>query len=281
MRLNPQSLRLRQAEVMDELSLGVAIRNGFDMAEIEFCEFFGRNLPTLRSIPYRVESVWCPVGQMVVEKYPYHDDLPADVMERCRKVMLDVMWEKRMIDYAALDGLPEYPRDTAARVNAERQSYPRGQQSFSELFAAELNGALDVMYPRLEEQIVSLAGIFGIHPTAKERAGASAYRYPLINLFREAVTRGLDAKAIPSLRVRSALHAAIRMDDRRPFRENDMDDIAHSAVAVCYGDLFLTERSFAELLNRPAVQAVIAPTNCRVVSNVSDALAAVAEIVAN
>jgi hypothetical protein len=216
---------------------------------------------------------------MVVEKYPYHDDFPADVMERCRKVMLDVMWEKRMTDYAALDGLPKPPREAAAHVNAERQSYPRRQQSFSELFAAELNGALDVMYPRLEEQLVSVAGIFGIHPTAEERASAGVYRHVLINLFREAVTRGLDAKAIPSLRVRSALHASIRMDDRRPFRENDLDDIAHSAVAVSYSDLFLTERSFAELLNRSAVQTVIAPTNCRVVSNIFDALAAVAEIV--
>jgi len=68
MRINPIGLRLRQAELMDELCAGVAIRNGFDMAEIEFCEFFGRNLPALRAIPYRVESVWCPVGQMIVEK---------------------------------------------------------------------------------------------------------------------------------------------------------------------------------------------------------------------
>ncbi len=279
MRINPLNLRLRQAEVMDELCLGVAIRNGFDMAEIEFCEFFGRNLPALRAIPYRVESVWCPVGQMVVEKYPYHEDIPADVMERCRKVMLDVQWEKKMTDYAALEGLPEHPRDTASRVNTERQSYPRGQQSFQELFASELNGALDVMFPRIEEQIVSLAGIFGINPSAEERAGASAYRHVLVNLFREAVTRGLDAKAIPSLRVRSALHAAIRMDDRRPFRENDLDDIAHSSVAVSYSNVFLTERSFAELLNRSTVQSVIGPTKCRVVSNVSDALAVVAEMV--
>src|SRR6266487_3179382 len=265
MRINPPSLRLRQAEIMDELSVGIAIRNGFDMAEIEFCEFFGRNLPALRAIPYRVETVWCPVGQMVVEKYPYHDELPADVMERCRKVMLDVMWEKRMTDYAALEGLPEHPRDTATRVNAERQSYPRGQQSFSELFPAELNGALDVLYPRIEEQFVSVAGIFGIRPTADERAQGGAYRHVWINLFREAVTRGLDANAIPSLRVRSALHAAIRMDDRRPFHENDLDDIAHSAVAVSYSDLFLTERSFAELLNRSAVQSVIGPKRGRVV----------------
>jgi hypothetical protein len=271
MRINPIGLRLRQAELMDELCTGVAIRNGFDMAEIEFCEFFGRNLPTLQAVPYRVESVWCPVGQMVVEKYPYHDEIPADVMERCRKVMLDVMWEKRMADYAALEGVPEHPRDTATRVNVERQAYPRGQQSFFELFAAELNGTLDVMYPHIEE-------IFGIHPTADDRAQAGAYRHLWINLFREAVTRGLDANAITSLRIRSALHAAIRMDDQRPFRENDLDDIAHSAVAASYSDLFLTERSFAELLNRSAVQSVIGPTRWRVVSEISAALAAVAEL---
>jgi len=214
---------------------------------------------------------------MVVEKYPYHDDLSAEVMERCRKVMLDVMWEKRMTDYAALDGMPEHPRDTASRVNAERESYPRGRQPFSELFAAELNGALDVMFPHIEETLVSVAGIFGIH-APEERARAGAERHVWINLFREAVTRGLDANAIPSLRVRAALHAAIRMDDRRPFRQNDLEDIAHSSVAASYSDLLLTERSFAELLNRAAVQSVVAPLRCRVVSNVSDALAAIAEI---
>jgi len=281
MRINPLNLRFRQAEVMDQLSLGVGIRNGFDMAEIEFCEFFGRNLPALKAIPYRVETVWCPVGQMVVEKYPYHDELPADVMERCRKVMLDVMWEKRMMDYAALEGMPEPPRDTASRVNAERQSYPRGQQAFSDLFAAELNGALDVHSPHIEEQLVSIAETFGIRADAEERERASAHRHMWVNLFREAVTRGLDAKAIPSLRVRAALHAAIRMDDKRPFRQNDFDDIAHSSVAVAYTDVFLTERSFAEVLNRAAVQSVITATKCRVVSSVSDALAAAAEIVAS
>lgn len=281
MRINPRSLRSCQAEIMDELSAGVAIRNGFDMAEIEFCEFFGRNLPALRDIPYRVETVWSPVGHMVVEKYPYHDDLPADFMERGRKVMLDVMWEKRMTDYAALEGMPEPPRDTAARANAERQSYPRGRQSFSELFAAELDGALDVMFPHIEETLISVAAIFGISASAEERARAGAERHVWINLFREAVTRGLDTKAIPSLRVRAALHAAIRMDDRRPLRQNDLEDIAHSSVAVSYSAAFLTERSFAELLNRSPVQSAIAPTKCRVVSNVGDALAAIAEMISD
>jgi hypothetical protein len=135
------------------------------------------------------------------------------------------------------------------------------------------------LYPQIEEQLVSVAGIFGIRASAEERARAGADRHVWINLFREAVTRGLDAKAIPSLQVRSALHAAIRMDDRRPFRENDLDDIAHSSVAASYADIFLTERSFSELLNRSVVQSVISPSKCRVVSNISEALAAVATIV--
>lgn len=276
MRINPPSLRSRQAEIMDELSVGIAIRNGFDMAEIEFCEFFGRNWSDLRNIRYRVETVWCPVGHMVVEKYPYHEELPADFMERGRKVMLDVMWEKRMTDYASLEGMPEHPQDTAARANAERQSYPRGRQSFADLFAAELDGALDAMFPHIEKTLISVAGIFGVRASAEERTSIGTERHVWINLFRESVTRGLDAKAIPSLRVRAALHAGIRMDDRRPIRQNDLEDIAHSAVAVSYSDLFLTERSFAELLNRSAIQSVIGPTKCQVVSNVAEALVAVA-----
>ena len=91
----------------------------------------------------------------------------------------------------------------------------------------------------------------------------------------------MDAKAIASVRVRAALHAAIRMDDKRLFRENDFDDVAHSSVAVAYSDVFLTERSFAEVLNRPAVRSVITPTKCQVVSSVSDALVAVSKIVPN
>ena len=74
--------------------------------------------------------------------------------------MLDVMWEHKMIDYAGFEGIPEHPRDAASRVNIERQAYPRGRQSFSQLFAAELEGTLDAMFPRIEETLFSVAGIF-------------------------------------------------------------------------------------------------------------------------
>ena len=92
-----------------------------------------------------------------------------------------------------------------------------------------------------------------------------------INMLGEAIIQGFDLNAIPSLRVRAALHAAIRMDDRRPFRRNDTADIDHSSVAVAYCDAFLTERSFAELLRRSAVRNVCFP-NCQVISKIGEAI---------
>ena len=68
------------------------------------------------------------------------------------------------------------------------------------------------------------------------------------------------------------------MNGRFPVAPNDLEDIAHSCVAVSYSEIILTERSVAELPNRPAVQSVIAPKKCRVVGNVEDAHAGIAEI---
>jgi hypothetical protein len=88
------------------------------------------------------------------------------------------------------------------------------------------------------------------------------------------------AELIPELDERT--RQLIEESDRwHAAAENDFDDIAHSSVAVAYTDVFLTERSFAEVLNRPAVQSVITPTKCHLVSSVSDALVAVSKIVPN
>jgi hypothetical protein len=277
MRLNPISLRQEQAKLMDDLSCGTGIRNGFDMAEIEFSEFFIRNSANLRAIPFRIDSVWCPLGHMIVEKYPYQSELSHELMERGRKVMLDVRWNRTMQDYAAVLDLPDVPRTSASQINQERQAHPRAGKSFRALFFDELNGALDVMFPHIENTLASLAAAIGIRPSAEELASHAIPRHVWINLFREAVNAGLDATAIPSLRVRAALHAAIRMDDRRPFQQNDIEDISHSSVALSYCDLFLTERSFTEMLNRPVVRAAIAPTQCRVVSNIEEAVSALAK----
>ena len=79
--------------------------------------------------------------------------------------------------------------------------------------------------------------------------------------------------AIPSQRISAALYAALRLDDDYKFKENDLDDIQHSAVAAAYCDVFLTERFIANKLCLPAVRKVI-HSECKVFCDFDEALSA-------
>jgi hypothetical protein len=263
--------RIRQATLMDELSLGIGLRNPFDVAEIEYLQFFARHTPYLRG--RRLYSVWGPIGHIIGELYPEDDEvLPTELMERCRKVILDVMWSTRLVDLIDKDP-PANPRGTAFKINIERKNYPRGGKTFERLFAEELDGELDAMSPHLEAMVEQLALCSGVDsgdnglPPGELRA--------FINGLREVVTRGLDSTAIPSQRIRAALHAAIRLDDRRPFKDNDIDDIGHASVAAAYCNAFLCDGALGVLLRDAKVRAVTA-TTCAILSDYDSALDALA-----
>jgi hypothetical protein len=254
----PFARRGQHAATADTLCAGVALRNPFDVFELEVLDFFIRNSPSFRNLPLRRDSVWCPVGHLLGEKYPFHPMLDGPAQDAAQKFTLDAIWELTLADLVMHD-VPRPFRDTAQRINAERVIYPRGSKSFQELFRDELHGGLEALLPHITKAMSDLASVFGIMPEAGNLT-LEAFR-PVINLIRESVTQQLDTGAIPSLRVRSALHAALRLDDRRPFRENDLSDIDHSAIAASYCDVLLTERSFGDLLRRPFV-AEISRTQC-------------------
>jgi hypothetical protein len=77
---------------------------------------------------------------------------------------------------------------------------------------------------------------------------------------------------IPMQRTEAALYAVLHLDEKRLFKPNDANDIRHTAAALAYCDVFLTERFFASMTNRREILAV-APINCRVAYIPDDALA--------
>jgi len=265
----PLTRRKQHAATAEALCAGVALRNPFDVFELETLDFFIRNSPPLRNLPLRRDTVWCPVGHMIGEKYPFHAMLEGRAQDVAHKFMLDAMWEITLSDLVMHD-IPRPPTDTAQRINVERTIYPRGDKSFQQLLREELHGALEALVPHIMSAMRDLASVFGIAANSGDLT-LEAFR-PVINLIREAVIQRLDRAAIPSLRVRSALHAALRLDDERPFRENDLPDIDHSAVAVSYCDAFLTERSFGDLLQRPFIKDV-SLSQCAIACDPEEALA--------
>ncbi|MDB6121166.1 MAG: hypothetical protein JWQ71_159, partial [Pedosphaera sp.] len=167
-------------------------------------------------------------------------------------------------------GRVQGPTGRGSKINFERQTNTRGRKTFKQLFADELYELLAVMSPEIEKSFKPANKFLNID-SALTQMDAEARRM-CVNLIHQVVTRGLDRQAIPSQRIRAALHATIRLDDKRSFKENDLPDIAHSSVAMAYCNVFLTEHCFANLLRRPPVCNVIA-SDCKVISDLSEAIA--------
>lgn len=250
MKQKPLEKRLAQARIMDELSEGIGIRNPYDIAELELFRFFAEHSSSFKRVP--IDPIWTRVGLMTLEPEVECDLLPQDCLEHFRKVMLDVMWVTKIEDIAKkMDSCPRRPATTAANINAARQLHPRNGMTFEKLFFGELHGELYGMTSELNEND----------------------RRFCVNLLREIVTQGRDTTAIPSQRITAALHAALRLDDNYSLKENDLDDIQHSAVAAAYCDIFLTERFMADKLRLPAVKKVI-PSKCEVLCGFDKAISA-------
>lgn len=265
----PKEKRLIQAKLMDTLSLGIGLRNPFDIFESEYLQTIVKYQKQL-SISLWITPVWGPIGHIIGELYPQMPLLPQEFMEEGKKIMLEAGWIIKMQELAMSDEYSDTKLKTAAKINKMRRDYPRDGKSFKQLFEDELHGALEANATHIEKAFFSFARVAGI-PENQLGPVDQRNRNAFINLFREASLRKRDPEIIPSQRISAALHAAIRMDDSRPLKENDLDDISHSSVAAAYCDLFLTERSFSELLNRSAVREFI-PTHCRVTYNIDEAI---------
>jgi hypothetical protein len=264
--------RLRQATLMDEFSLGLGLRNPFDTAEIEYTQFFHRVSSTLRQIPLRAESVFCPVGLMIGEHIVSHPGLGEHSLEHANKVMFEANCQRTMRDLVTTFAPLPYREEGAANlINIERAKFPREGKSFSLLFRDELHGLFESMLPQVERIFRGFATILG-NVGADQITFSPKHHTFWINCLREACTSGKAGGDLASQRIEAAIHAAIRMDDHRKYKPNDLHDLRHASVAAAYCDLFFTERSLCELLNRTQVRAVI-PKAAVVVSSLEQAIA--------
>ena len=272
-KIGSAEVRLSQAQLMDELSGGIGIRNQFEIAEIEILSLLIQHAPPFASMP--VDSIWTRIGNIIGEFRPENRELPVGLLARGRKVMFDVDWAMEVQHIARrMDTMLESKSRwtaTSSRINEERKKHPRGQQSFEKLFSDELGGLLESLRLPIRNCWSKGASRNGIEisPTDVPEKDVN----DLISLLCSGVEKDSSARILPSCRIYAALHAAFRMDDGRNFKANHLPDFDHAALAAAYCDLFLTEKALSDLLHRQQVLAVI-PKNCIVLSSIDDAIEA-------
>jgi hypothetical protein len=76
---------------------------------------------------------------------------------------------------------------------------------------------------------------------------------------------------LPFINIHSGIHAAVRWDRKRKFKENDFLDFHHAAIALPYCDVFCTDNPLRVLLtdNLLSFDRVY---STKVISNVEDAI---------
>jgi hypothetical protein len=72
-------------------------------------------------------------------------------------------------------------------------------------------------------------------------------RNTIYNLFK---LNKMPQNALPTLRILSSLHAAVRWDKRQKFDDHDMHDFGHATTALPYCDYFFTEKRLHHLLQQ-------------------------------
>jgi len=273
----PRDRRLETAKVMDDLSQGYCLSGPDNVYGIEITRFFIENLASLRRFTYAIVPVWTRVGTLFGEMYPPRM-FPEHFETAVDKAVLDRLWNLTVTQMAQMREQPLQVESAADEINMERRRYPRNGQSFHELYSNELHGLLDFNKPIIDSSVRDVAAL--TLPPGDIPTTAFSDQFPahvFVNLLRHATTLQRGQLGLAMQRTEAALYAILRLDEQRPFKPNDANDIRHTAAALAYCDAYLTERFFATLTNRREIRKV-APLHCQVAWNASDALSLIQAI---
>lgn|ERR1051325_1241417 len=88
----------------------------------------------------------------------------------------------------------------------------------------------------------------GVVPSKETRQDLGQFAPGLISIMVEALRTGNIGRQLPSLVIRSGLHAGVRRNRGRQFTGNDLHDFGHATAALAYCDYFATDRSLCHLV---------------------------------
>lgn len=242
--------RVATAELIDELSAGVAITTQHDRMATELAGMLHRRAGLETFEPSAL--AWVPISAVLGEQHPVIAFVPDDVQLALQKGYYDLMCRMRLADATRLTGaIPREARfadDVARDLQAANEDHAGEHGTFDALRLAELDGSMDLFV----DAAISILRVL---------ASRTQGRVPLLTddrLATDVATQLLRALArvtefphdCPSLFVKATCYAAVRWDQLRVFQSNDMMDFNHASAALPYCDGFLTDRALRAMLQQ-------------------------------
>jgi hypothetical protein len=250
--IDPQT-RLATANLLDELSLGVAIKSEQERVIYEIKQFI---IPqeTIAPAQNLKDRMWVKAGYVFGVAIPSVKEWSSEHNLLMQKTFVDLFWNityREMIETSgALPPMSDGMEQSAAKITESMRQYAHQIRSIQQAFAAESAGALSVFKDAIGDMMIrhfhNTSG--NRSPVPKEQIDEAAKKTltVLVNAFRRRPK--IMAQQIPTLYAYAMCHAAVRMDKSRKFNGHDLLDIHHASSGIPYHDAVFTENPLRVLV---------------------------------
>jgi hypothetical protein len=249
-----EKTRVATAQLIDELSLGVALQPEEERigTEIHHCALLSqRDGSVLEPLS---PLVWTSVSYVLGFTNPEMDALGPVEKLACDKAFMDYFWDLPFSDQiSTLGPAPEHLNTQwdliAEKINTETKKHGKNPSSFKELHLHEFVGYLEGYLPTMTRIVQDMAAqAAGIAPSAVETAASEEGGKILLRILSEAFRQDKLGRQLPTVVIKSALYAAVRWNMKRQFTGNDLHDFGHASAALPYFDYFATDKGLKHLI---------------------------------
>lgn len=246
--------RMATAQLIDELSLGVALQPEEERIGTEIHHYAllsQRDADTLEPLN---RLVWTSVSYVLGFTNPEMDALPPAEKLACDKAFMDYFWDLPFTDQiSTLGPAPEHLNTQwdliAEKINTETRKHNKNPGSFKELHSHEFVGYLEGYLPTMTRIVHHLAAqAAGIPPSSVETAASEEGGKTLLRILSETFRQDKLGKQLPTVVIKSALYAAVRWNMKRQLTSNDLHDFGHASAALPYFDYFATDKGLKHLI---------------------------------
>ncbi|WP_155629139.1 hypothetical protein [Burkholderia cepacia] len=274
MKQSDPATRSATAELIDELSCGIALSPEPTRAATEVAHFLHAN--TGHNVHPLEHLVWTKTPYILGIQHPVASDFPEDEQLVIQKAFFDHLWEVSLSTMVKTIG-SAWSRDSefvdiADRLNRDNAAHASNMRSFAQVYRDEITGVLELAAPIAADVLHDMAEkALGpdIQPSADEREGVIRQ---CLGLLRAAVRKPAGRRALRTLQVGALLHAALRWNRTQKLDANDIFDFHHAGAALAYCDALLTDGPMHALLTQRHL-AIERDFPCRIMSSVEEAAA--------
>lgn len=240
-------VRARSADLVDELSLGVALVALDELLDAEVRWF--ADSPGDDAIDTGREPVWTRLAYALGTVSPEIPGMDERQQLALQVVGFDAIWRTTLAEVAT--SLPDPPRhdfrEAAERMTRDSAAHVHEIPTFDAAYRAELSPMATMGGKFLARHLRRKAAAAGVEGSGQDEATLAMCR----NVIGNALVLGRGRQQLRSAHIRASLHAIIRHNRGRRFRANDILDIEHAVGGVGYCRAFFTEGSLGTAVTQP------------------------------